>query len=207
MSEPRIRHAPIQFRAAPEMGEGVLIGEASVYDVEYRAGYGLQECIAPLAFLDSLAERDGILPVFYAHAWSEQKSSVPQPPIGYSVTTSDSHALRVEAHLFIQDNEAARSVWRSADARALREWSVGFLPTEIREVVDDATGAMTEVIEKAELLEVSVVLKGANPATSIATVREHVEDPGPEEQEIESLLDANADREWVRDFIRSQHAE
>lgn len=161
----RLRHAPIELRASTEEGsEGRLRGYASVYDVSYRIGWGLREEIAPGAFADSLAARDGVIPIFYQHDWND--------PIGVARATEDSKGVHVEAQLFVDDNERARSVWLAAKAGALREWSIGFYPSTIEvRSADDDSGTEIERIIDGDLAEASVVVRGANPATEMLEVR------------------------------------
>lgn len=163
----RLRHLPVDMRAKqtdePDAPAGVLVGYATVFDTEYPILYGLIESITAGAFDESLKERDGILPVFYEHDWRE--------PIGYANAESDDRGVKVETTLFIDDVERSRAVWLGAKAGALREWSIGYLPTTIRIAKDEGERAEVEHIDKGELLEASVVVKGANPGTEMLNVR------------------------------------
>jgi HK97 family phage prohead protease len=167
-----LRHLPIEFRLASaedgEETEGVLIGYASIYDESYRIGYASKESITPGAFDASIAAQGGVIPIYYEHSWSSQKSSVPQAPIGVGYVSSDKKGLKVRAELFINDNTTARSVFLAAKAGALREWSVGHVATAIR--FDDEDKDL-EHIDQSMLLEASVVLRGANPKTEMVEVR------------------------------------
>lgn len=220
----RLRYAPIELRAAatPDAPQGILEGYASVYDVEYRIGYGLNEAIAPGAFSDSLAKRDNVLPVFYQHDWNN--------PIGYARASEDEKGLHVQAHLFTDVNPTAASVYAATAAGALREWSIGFVPTTIETRSEDQTAdaPTVEYVLAADLLEASVVVKGANPATEMVGVRAEVaeetvpemEDAPPAEATDGPLLDAaadlvddpalpehlldNIDKEYVRDILRDR---
>jgi HK97 family phage prohead protease len=160
--DPRLRLAPIEFRAAPEKGEGVVEGYASVFDTEYRIGYGLRESIKKGAFAESLEKRNGVTPLFYQHNWDE--------PIGVARTSEDEKGVKVEGTLYIEENPKARSVWRAMKDGALREWSIGFIPEEITERRND-DDTFTEDVTKGDLLESSVVIKGANPDTTTTSVR------------------------------------
>lgn len=269
--KPQLRHFPMEFRAATEgEPEGTLVGYASVYDVEYRIGWGMSESITPGAFDTSLAGNGGVLPIFYQHDWSD--------PIGTAVATSDSHGVKVTASLFIDTNPKAMSVYRAAKAGALREWSIGFYPSTLRTEAEEPDH---EHVDEGDLAEASVVVRGANPATEMLDVRSSVaterdadpdEDPaalaqaidavldevqealaagdveaaiplvtaaevavdalllllgvpdeydtengpaapatdsapGPIEQEVENLITANSDREWVREWIRDYYCD
>ena len=215
----KIRHLTLRLRAAEKNDdgdgvEGVLLGSAAGYGVEYGVGPGVKESLRAGAFEASLAERGGVLPVFYAHAWSPQKSMVPQPPIGAALADSGKDALAVEAKLFLDDSEAARSVFRAAEAGALREWSVGYIANAV-ETRENEDGTITEEIVEAELLEVSVVLKGANPQTEIAAVREAQEtkpdDDTREREDARAAAAAAAEdddaetAEWLWDRLDAPH--
>jgi HK97 family phage prohead protease len=159
----RLRHAPVELRAEEGDPEGVLRGYASVYDVQYRIGWGLKEEIAPNCFARSIADHEGIVPIFYQHDWDN--------PIGYAMVSEDAKGLKVEAHLFIAENERARSVWLAAKAKALREWSIGFYPGTIETRFDEESGVDIERIIDGDLAEASVVVRGANPMTEMLDVR------------------------------------
>lgn len=161
MSDVRLRRAPIVLRAEEGAPEGILVGYASVYDVQYRIGYGLSEEIAPGAFDASIRDGGGVIPIFYQHDWTN--------PIGVARASSDAHGLKVEAQLFVADNERARSVYLATAAGALREWSVGFYPSGIELRAED--GEEVERVTAADLAEASVVVRGANPETEMVSVR------------------------------------
>jgi HK97 family phage prohead protease len=218
----RLRHAPIELRAAvrDDAPAGILEGYASVYDVEYRIGYGLREAIAPGAFSESLAQRDGVVPVFYQHEWNN--------PIGYAAAREDDHGLHVTAHLFVDVNERAASVYAATAAGALREWSIGFVPTTIETRNDAGEDSTVEYILGADLLEASVVVKGANPETEMVGVRSEdspatgpddtaleavapAEDPEPaaaeasaEEPALPDYILDNLDKDHVREILRGR---
>lgn len=196
------RYFVMAFRAAAlddvEAPEGVLRGYASVYDVQYRIGYNLKEEIAPAAFRDSLAAADGIIPIFYMHDWDN--------PIGYAKATEDAHGVHVEATLFIADNERARSVWLAAKAGALREWSIGFYPSTVEMRTDEESGQEVERVTEGDLAEASVVVRGANPVTSMLEVRGetvvHRDEPEPESVELPAHLLDNLDKPHVRALVQ-----
>lgn len=200
MTDPRLRHAPIELRAVADGPEGVLRGYASVYDTQYRIGHGLKEEIAPNAFAASLASREGVVPVFYQHNWDA--------PVGVATATEDQHGVHVEARLFIEENELARSVWMAAKAGALREWSVGFYPSEIE--TRSAEGTEVERVTVADLAEASIVVRGANPLTEMLEVRtaeatpepEVVPEPEVEETPFPDYIAESMDQEHVRAWFR-----
>jgi len=155
----RSRLTAVRLRASDD-AKGVIAGYASVFDVHYKIGRDVLETIKPGAFTDSLKHRGGVVPFFLGHDWTE--------PLGVVRASEDSHGLKVRAEVFM-DTEKGRSVWRSAKAGSLKEWSIGFRALTVRDSEKD--GFRVEEILEADLLEASVVLVGANPATSTTSVR------------------------------------
>lgn len=202
--------ADVQVRSADEGPEGVIVGYASVWDVEYRIGYGVKERISRDAFADSLKTRNGVVLLCYQHDWDN--------PIGVARASIDDHGLRVEAEVFMDDSRA-RNIYRAAAAGALREWSIGFLPEEISTRSDEDTGQDVEEIVKGDLMETSIVVKGANPSTSMVETRSDADDEEPtaddladveeptEEELLQlelDLLEENVERAWVREELAAR---
>jgi HK97 family phage prohead protease len=156
----KLRHLPVEFRAAPYLGEGVVVGLVTKYDVEYRIGYSLKESIASHAFDASIASQESF-PIFYEHDWTAG-------PIGTASMRGTDEGVEATATLFIDDDPRARSVYRAMQTGALREWSIGFMPTTITTSSDDPS---LEIIEAGDLIEASVVVRGANPGTDTVEVR------------------------------------
>ena len=155
-----------------------LSGYASVYNRPYMGEYGPQ-MVGKNAFAEDIASKDGIIPIFYQHGWAKAANAV---PIGYAFVAEDSKGLTVEAGLFGGDLPEAKAVHLAAVAGALREWSIGFLADET--TLLDSKGkkelsasdllsgskdglAPVERTDKGTLLEASVVVKGANPWTTL----------------------------------------
>lgn len=181
----KLRRFGVELRAAAgdDAPEGVLEGYATVYDVGYGIGWGITEQIAPGCFDRSIADQNGIIPIFYMHDWDN--------PIGHATVTSDAKGVRVVATLYIDVNERAMSVWLAAKAGALREWSIGFYPQTI-EINVGEDGDDTETITAGDLAEASIVVRGANPETEMIDVRAKVTVTEAEEAEAQRLLDEAA---------------
>lgn len=227
-----LRRFGVELRAASEDGgpEGVLEGYATVYDVGYGIGWGITEQIAQGCFDRSIADQNGIIPIFYMHDWDN--------PIGHATVTSDAKGVRVVATLYIDVNERAMSVWRAAAAGALRQWSIGFYPQTIELSYGDNGSDDMETITEGDLAEASIVVRGANPETEMIDVRSKAELTEAEvaEEAIEAqrvldeaeaerladeeaqrlldeaddearrnLLSENVGRPWCRDAIRAMH--
>lgn len=205
-----LRYFPVRLRAAEgdDAPEGVLVGTAAAYNVEYPIGFGMREVISSGAFGDALKKRDGKIPIFFQHDWTN--------PIGTASATETKDGLDVEARLFVNENERARSVFLAAKEGALREWSIGFRPIVVR---TDEESPDVEFVDEGELLEASVVVKGANPETEMTEVRSYTaaelrkladaidaetddEEPGPEERAVMVEADERLERAWFREYVR-----
>jgi HK97 family phage prohead protease len=138
---------PMRMRA---VNSDELTAYASVFGTTYPIGPGINERIVPGAFTESLRAQDGQLPDFYQHAWDEG-------PVGVASATEDDHGVLVQAKLF--DTERARAVKQAAQVGALTRWSVGYYAIDTH--LEDK--GRTEVITRADLAEVSIVVRGANP--------------------------------------------
>jgi HK97 family phage prohead protease len=154
---PGTRQRSVSFRAAPELGDGVVVGRVTSYGNAYNIGAGVKELIVRGAFDRAVG---GVIPVFWSHDWDAG-------PIGISRSiTSSASGLDVTAELFLDDPKV-RNVYRSLQAGALRAWSVGFRATRTEW---DKTDNRIERILEADLIEASVVVRGANPqAQNLAT--------------------------------------
>lgn len=153
---------PVSVAALPDLGEGVIEAYPSVFDVEYRMGFLTRHVIRRGAFEGTLAEQSSV-PLFWQHAWSWSE----QVPIGHTTEAAeDERGLRVVGQLYLDDPTVAR-IWQAMNAGALREWSIGYRIILGR--TPDDNEDLVEVLE-AELLEASVVLRGANPETETIRV-------------------------------------
>jgi len=163
------------LRAVTDEGEpeGTLRGYAATYGESYKTGPRSTETIQRGAFDDDLADKGGVIPVFYGHGWAKGSN---EAPIGVAHVRSDGDRVEItEATLYIDTDPKAMSVWRSAKDGGLREWSIGFRPSEI----SFGRTRSDEFIEKGELLEASVVLKGM--ATGLTGMTEVREDDGSDD--------------------------
>ena len=138
----------------------------SAFDVDYRMGWMTKHRITANAFKASLAG-SATIPIFFQHNWSWSE----QPPIGTglaSAVASPKPGLKVSADLFL-DTESGRSTFRAIKAGALREWSIGYRITKY-EVEEDDDGFDIVIVNEADLMEASSVLRGANPEIGRAHV-------------------------------------
>lgn len=156
MSEsPRFRS--VEMRAAEDLGEGVLVAYATTWDDPYKIGRNSKEQIKRGAF-----DTQRAVPYLWEHSHGDV-------PIGVTRSiTEDDKGLRIEVEMFL-DDPRARSVWRSIKAGAVLTNSIGFIPEEI--VVTRSGDEDLETIVRGELLEVSAVLKPANPSAETVSTR------------------------------------
>lgn len=145
----------VRTRAATTLGK--LSGVASAYGVDYSIGAGLKERIAAGAFADSIAERPNV-PLFLGHDWLN--------PIGVAALSDSPAGLLFDADVF-SENERARSVYEAAKANALDNVSIGFYPETI---TTNANEPDVEIVERGTVVEVSIVVKGANPSAHVQKV-------------------------------------
>ena len=114
------------------------------------------------------------------------------------VVREEDGKLHTRAELFIHTDQRAMSVYQAAKKLALREWSVGFLtPNE----GDIQLRGDNEDIVRGDLLEVSIVMKGAG-VSEMVSVREGevVEDGVIEDDPVIVSM-----REKYNDDQRAEH--
>lgn len=147
----------------------------SAYDVKYRIGWATFHTIEAGAFADSIAEQDAI-PFFWQHSWDWSE----QAPIGHGAASEEDEGLVVDGPFYVDMDPQVARIHASMVAGALREWSIGYQVLEYRVDTDDEQHLF---VTKAELLEASVVLRGANPETQTLQVASQVlgRDLTPEE--------------------------
>lgn len=161
------RELRARVHALPELGEGMVEGYASVFGVTFTEGSSLfrrKVQIEKGAFAASLEAHDSF-PLMWEHDWDAG-------PVGHTTEAEeDDKGLHFQSQMYL-DNERGRALWRSMEAKALREWSIGFYPEKWR--VEKLKGDDDEESEDDEkvtiytqidLAELSSVVRGANPAT------------------------------------------
>lgn len=182
----KARFRTFEVRAAEDGSEGVVEGLVTKFGTEYPIGFGLRESIEPGAFDGSLESSGGVIPIYAQHDHKHGGT-----PIGVGTVTRSDDGYKVRAELFIDDDPKARSVYRAMKARALREWSVGFVTPNESDVVRVRD---LEKIVRGDLMEASVVLRGANPDTETLAVRSEDEDRSASEERID---ERQVPAEWL----------
>lgn len=165
--------------AASSDGKGTVEAIVSAYGVEYRIGYFGRHQIEPGAFADSLASQ---VPLFWEHDWQYGGY-----PIGDGAGSEIDEGLKIAGGLYIDDS-AVQRIHKAMLAGAIREWSIGYRVLEARYPKDKPE---LTIVTKAELLEASVVVRGANPETEtlkVASRSDSALDAAAVEEIVERVL-------------------
>lgn len=153
----RLRAVQVELLEAPA-GEGRVRALVTTFDRAYGIGPRTTETIGRSTFAD------GPVPIYFQHGHGEV-------PVGDAMATAGERGTELDVQFYL-DTERGRACYRAQQSGALKEWSVGFVADNDDIVVTRAAdGAVNEHIAKGDLLEVSVVLRGANPHTETLEVR------------------------------------
>ena len=143
-----------------ENGRGTVRALVAAYDVKYRIGYATHHTIEHGAFADQIGQAT---PLFWEHNWNWAE----RPPIGHAEAEESDDGLIIDGVMYTDIAGDAAQVHAGLKAGALKEWSIGYRVLETRVDADDDFHFF---IIKAELLEASSVLRGANPETDTLEV-------------------------------------
>lgn len=153
----RRRAVQVELLEAPA-GEGRVRALVTTFDRAYGIGPRTTETIGRGTFAD------GPVPIYFQHGHGDV-------PVGDAMATAGERGTELDVQFYL-DTERGRACYRAQKSGALKEWSVGFVADNDDIVVTRAAdGAVNEHIAKGDLLEVSVVLRGANPNTQTLEVR------------------------------------
>jgi HK97 family phage prohead protease len=143
-----------RFRASATT-DSHIAGLATTWGNVYSVR-GARERIERGAFAEDLA-RKRVRPLMWQADWST--------PIGVATLSETDHGLQFVGELFTEDSRV-RNIQRLIEAGAITNVSVDYLPTApVRR-----DGAV-DVITRAELLVVSLVLHGTNPQARLSRTR------------------------------------
>lgn len=188
-----------EWRATPDSdGDGLsLEGYASVFGAPYDVvdwDGEYVEVVEPGAFRKTLREQGGRVRLLLEHG---SHPLLGRLPLGHIESIrEDKQGLHVRARL--HDNWLVKPVRDAIASGALSEMSIGFRP--IKQTWEEPTrkgGVPTRRLHEVALREVSAVVWGASPTTSVA-VREFV-DAMP--AEIRSAFMAVAREDSLRDAL------
>lgn len=162
-------------RFDPDTMTGEVTAYPSIIGRPYRMGWFTWHQLEPGCFDESIAEQDGRFPIYVQHNWDWSE----RPPIGNvnaarevdfdDAEDDGARALEIVGRLY-PDIPDGLACLHAMAARALREWSIGYLIEAYRVEEDDDEGRLTVYVERAQLWEASVVLRGANPWTQTLEV-------------------------------------
>lgn len=147
-------------KADASTGEGRFTALVSAFGVKDSQN----QIIEPGAFAEALEKFDEAspLPVLWDHQWDDIWAH-----IGSAKATETDDGLRIDAQLDM-DNPTAKQAYSLLKQGRVHEFSIGGYedPAQI-ETDDDGT----EHVKDFDLAEVSMTLKGANPATQLIDVK------------------------------------
>lgn len=154
----------------PETMTGEVEAYPAVMGRPYRMGFFTWHELAPGAFDASIDEQGGRMPLYIQHSWDWSE----RPPLGHAreaaeVDFDDTRAIRIAGRLYPDVPDGLATLHAMA-AEALREWSIGYLIEQFSVEEDDENGRTVIHVERAQLWEASVVLRGANPWTRTESV-------------------------------------
>lgn len=206
---------PMGVDNGQSLGEGRFTALVSVFgNVD---SYG--EVVMPGAFKDSLAKWKASgdrIPVMWAHEWDDPFAHIGVVTDAYETDTG----LMVDAQLDMS-NPTAVQVFKLLKDRRVTEFSYAGDESDFT-VVDTPAGPVVQV-GKVDLIEVSACLKGANPATVLASTKSEPERPeetgtnageprdepdaGPAGEEPHGPFTTTLTRDELRDLIHEAIAE
>jgi HK97 family phage prohead protease len=169
----------------------------TTYGSPYEVGYGWAEQIQRGAFA---AATGSPLPVMYQHDWDSG-------PIGSGVVTDSARGIVVSGSLYLAESERARTCYRAMQDGSISCWSIGFKPTAIN---DDPNVPYLETIVEGDLIEASVVLRGANPGAVTIDVRNRSagrprrQPTSRERRRLEDLRRRYGGKPWFEELLRDQ---
>ena len=193
-----MRYRSALLRAVEDGPDGTVEGYITTFGNAYDIGWGLREIIQAGAFDESMLSRDSVLPILYEHDHR-------QPPVGIATLSADTHGIIARTQMFM-DDPRARAAFQAMQAGALREWSIGFSADEI--LYDQREDI--ETIVRGDLVEASVVLRGANPQTETLSIRQRERKDAAEKgsvvvrKEIPAEMLARISEPHVREILRSR---
>lgn len=157
MTEMRRRAVQAQLSSFDDAA-GTVRALVTTFGIPYAIGRKSTETIKRSTF------EDGVVPIYFQHGHGEV-------PVGHAMNRATDAGNELDVQFYL-DTERGLASYRAMKAGALKEWSVGFTASDSDiTTTRSADGVTDETIEKGDLLEVSVVLRGANPNTKTLEVR------------------------------------
>lgn len=188
------------------LGEGKFTAVVSTFDVVDSQG----DVMKPGAFDDSIAkfQTGTVIPILFAHNWND-----PQANIGVVTgMRQTATCLEIDGQLDLSSPNGLQCSKLLKDGR-IHEFSVGG-DAHYGPSIDQAHGDCVWPIERFDLCEVSLCLRGANPETRLVSTKSEdpPDDAGPQDMEPDSTegsepdgsgpFSMQFDRDELRNLIR-----
>lgn len=188
------------------LGEGQFTAVVSTFDVVDSQG----DVMKPGAFDDSIAKFQAgtVIPILFAHNWND-----PQANIGVITgMRQTATCLEIDGQLDLSSPNGLQCFKLLKDGR-IHEFSVGG-DAHYGPSIDQSHGDCVWPIEKFDLFEVSLCLRGANPETRLVSTKsdDPPNDTGPQDMKPDSTegsepdgsgpFSMQFDRDELRNLIR-----
>lgn len=165
-AEPEVKRLYVPFELkSTDIQAGTFEGYAAVFSNIDHGG----DRILPGAFKASLAQNGHKVPLYVEH--NHQRGYL---PIGTATLEEDDHGLKTLGFPLVDDVPAAKSAMALMRAGALKGMSIGYVAKDAKR--DQKSGVRS--IKTADILEVSVVGFGMNPAAVVTAVKSRAEFSG-----------------------------
>lgn len=161
--EIELKARPMRVKQPTDEGEGTFDAIVSAFDVVDSYGDVLRKG----AFARSLKEWEddgGQIPFLWSHAIDDPMSYVG----GIETAEETDEGLLVHGR-FDLDTEQSRQAFKLLRAGRIKEFSFGFIVRESG--VADFEGERVNEVTDVDLLEVSMTMLGANPATRLVAIK------------------------------------
>ncbi len=179
-----IIYKEILFKGIEEKDENSIIitGYPSTQDIDR-----VNDKMSPLAFAKSFKTyMNATGSIFYNHDWDNPIGKI----ISYSEPT-DSEPLEITAEIY---KDADEKVFNRVKLGLVKSFSVAFFTTEYKNEKID--GKSVQLIEEAELLDISIVTVPANPNANFYIVKSLLKTMA--KKDIENIIDKdNSDKQNI----------
>lgn len=153
-------------RAYPAKVEAEDAGEFTALVSAFGVVDAYNEVIEPGAFTESLAAfGTAPIPILWNHRWDDLTAH-----LGAASGVETGEGLEIRGRLDLDDPAAAKA-WRLLKEGRVREFSIGGYESEGDIRGEEVDGRFIWRVDKFDLVEVSIVLRGANPATELRETR------------------------------------
>ncbi|KAE8130219.1 MULTISPECIES: HK97 family phage prohead protease [Bifidobacterium] len=131
--------------------------------------------------LNRLQAKGGAMPILWSHQWNDMKSV-----LGSAQAEQTDTGLLVHATLDMTNPESVRAL-HLMKSGLVNEFSIGGMVPRGTAVTKSEGGRIVRHLKEFDLVEVSLVLKGANPATRLIDVKSAADDEDASHSLAENL--------------------